>query len=155
MPAAAMVCAAAFAGCAGTPESTEERFAGVQERGAAVMGVDQYTSAHVFESLPDGGRIELQRDRDDPGGVAQIRKHMREIRDAFGKGDFSLPGMVHAMKVPGTDVMAAEKASLRYEYRELPRGAELRIHAASPQALAAVHEFLAFQRMDHRAHGGH
>jgi hypothetical protein len=30
-------------------------FAAMQERGRMVMGVDQYTSAHVFEDLPDGG----------------------------------------------------------------------------------------------------
>ena len=42
-----------------TPKS-DSAFAQVQERGRAVMGVDQYTSTHVFESLPDGGRIVLQ-----------------------------------------------------------------------------------------------
>lgn len=150
--AAAATLLVTLAACAGTPESTDERFAGVQARGAVAMGVDQYTSSHVFESLPDGGRIELQRDVDDPAGVAQIRTHMQQIRDAFTKGDFTLPGMVHAMKVPGTDVMAAERASLRYENRELPRGGEVRITASTPKAVAAVHEFLAFQRMDHRSH---
>jgi len=29
-------------------------FAAMQERGQMVMGVDQYTSAHIFEDLPDG-----------------------------------------------------------------------------------------------------
>jgi len=33
----------------------------MQSRGAQVMGVDQYTSAHVFEDLPDGGRVVLDR----------------------------------------------------------------------------------------------
>ena len=42
-----------------------------------------------------------------------------------------------------------------FEYRELPRGAKVRIHTATPETVKAVHEFLAFQRMDHRAHGGH
>ena len=28
----------------------------MQTRGVHVMGVDQYTSAHVFEDLADGGR---------------------------------------------------------------------------------------------------
>jgi hypothetical protein len=37
----------------------------------------------------------------------------------------------------------------------LPGGGEVRIRTASPAALAAIHEFLAFQRMDHRAHEGH
>ena len=39
--------------------ATDTSFAAMQARGETVMGVDQYTSAHVFEDLPDGGRIIL------------------------------------------------------------------------------------------------
>ena len=60
--------------------NAEDRaFAGVQERGRVAMGVDQYTSSHRFEPLPDGGRIVLRRDVDDPAGVARIREHMSYI----------------------------------------------------------------------------
>ena len=45
-----------------TPDSG---FAGVQARGEVAMGVNQYTSSHVFEPLADGGRIELQRNAND------------------------------------------------------------------------------------------
>lgn len=142
--------------CGHTREAGDERFAGVQERGAEVMGVDQYTSAHVFESLPDGGRIELQRDATDSAGVAQIRRHMQEIRAAFEAGDFRLPGVVHAMsEVPGTRVMSERRAAIRYTYRALPGGGEVRLATDDTTALRAIHEFLAFQRMDHRAHGHH
>ena len=34
-------------------------FRSMQERGHMAMGVDQYTSAHQFDLLPDGGRIAL------------------------------------------------------------------------------------------------
>jgi len=34
------------------------------------MGVDQYTSRHVFDDLPDGGRVVL--DRDDASDTAAI-----------------------------------------------------------------------------------
>jgi hypothetical protein len=115
------------------------------------MGVDQYTSQHRFEPLPDGGRIELQRDTGDTAGVATIRAHMRDIAGRFSQGDFSIPGFVHAQEVPGTRVMAEKKASITYEARDLPGGAEVRIRS-DPDAVAAIHEFLAFQRGDHRAH---
>lgn len=142
------------AGCAAKPAgSDDERFAGVQERGRAAMGVDQYTSSHVFEALPDGGRIELQRDVPDSAGVTTIRAHMEDIRAAFSQGDFRIPGFVHAMPtVPGTAVMAAKRDAIRYEVRPLPRGAELRLTTSDPAAVRAIHEFLAFQRMDHRTH---
>lgn len=132
---------------------SDSAFAATQRRGQQVMGVDQYTSTHVFESLPDGGRIVLQRDAADPVGEATIRAHLRDIRARFMRGDFSLPGTVHDMEVPGTQVMARRRRRIRYVMESLPRGGQVRIITKDPQALAAVHEFLAFQRMDHRAMG--
>jgi len=127
-------------------------FAALQSRGHEAMGVDQYTSSHRFDPLPDGGRIELQRDRTDRAGVETIRAHMRDIAGRFSQGDFAIPGFVHAQEVPGTRIMAERKAQISYEAHDLPGGAEVRIRTTDSTALAAVHEFLAFQRGDHRAH---
>ena len=144
-------------GCARGPSPavpTDSAFAAVQDRGAAVMGVDQYTSAHVFEDLPDGGRIVLQRnDATDSASIAVIRGHMRTIAAAFARGDFQAPGLVHARQVPGTDVMQRRRSAIAYAVLERPRGAELRITTNDAEALRAVHTFLAFQRSDHRAAG--
>ena len=131
--------------------STDSTFAAMQQRGRRAMGVDQYTSTHHFDALPDGGRIELQRDIDDSAGVAQIRTHLQGIAKAFAACDFNMPAFVHMQDVPGTKVMAAKRAAITYTYRELPRGGEVRIATTDPEALAAIHEFLAFQRKDHRA----
>jgi hypothetical protein len=128
-------------------------FAGMQHRGKQAMGVDQNTSTHKFDALPDGGRIELQRDVDDTAGVTAIRAHIRAIAKAFKSGDFSTPEFVHMKTVPGTKVMAAKRAVITYEPHDLPRGAELRIRTADPAALAAIHDFMKFQRSDHHADG--
>ena len=129
-------------------------FAAVQERGKGVMGVDQYTSKHVFEDLPDGGRVVLDRDdAADTAAVSTIRAHMREIASAFQRGDFTLPGVVHAQEVPGTRVMSTKRSAITYEAVDRPRGAEVRIRTTDSSAVRAVHDFLAFQRMDHRAAG--
>jgi hypothetical protein len=134
--------------------TADSAFAAVQTRGAAVMGVDQYTSAHVFEDLPDGGRIVLDRaDSTDTAAVRTIREHMRTIASAFARGDFAAPGLVHDRVVPGTDVMAARRASIEYAASDRPRGAEVRIRTTDSAAVRAVHAFLAFQRSDHRAAG--
>lgn len=128
-------------------------FGALQERGATAMGVDQYTSTHRFDALPDGGRLELQRDVDDPAGTARIRAHLHEVADAFSRGDFSVPAFVHLREVPGAATMAAKRGAITYTFRELPRGGELRIATADPEAVRAVHEFMAFQRSEHRAGG--
>ena len=149
-------------GCSRSPGSSagsgsDSAFAAVQKRGAVAMGVDQYTSAHVFEPLPDGGRIVLQRDSVDPAGITTIRAHMEDIAVRFARGDFSLPGFVHDGPVPGTGVMAARRSVIQYRADTLPRGGEVRIRSDDAEAIAAIHEFLAFQARDHRAasHSSH
>jgi dienelactone hydrolase len=136
-----------------TSAARDSGFAGVQSRGAMAMGVDQYTSSHVFESLPDGGRIVLQRDSVDSAGTATIRSHLQHIARAFANGDFALPGFVHAEEVPGTAVMRARRASIRYEFDTLPRGGQVRIQGSDSVAIHAIHDFLAYQREDHHAAG--
>ena len=146
-------CAAPRAPGAGDPPA-DSTFASLQRRGQAAMGVDQYTSTHIFEDLADGGRVVLERDdAADSAGVATIRAHMREIAAAFAGGDFAVPGFVHAREVPGTATMTRLRGRIAYEPVDRPRGAELRIRTSDPEAVRAVHAFLAFQRMDHRAAG--
>jgi hypothetical protein len=129
---------------------SDTAFASMQERGKAAMGVDQYTSTHQFEDLPDGGRIELQRDSSDHAGVAQIRAHLQRIAKAFAAGNFNVPGFVHAGEVPGTSVMRERRAGISYRFSPLPGGGQVRIVTADRTARRAVHEFLAFQRREHR-----
>ena len=129
----------------------DSAFALVQTRGHAAMGVDQYTSTHRFEPLPDGGRIILVRDGDDAAGVTQIRAHMAKIAVAFGRGDFTIPGFVHDRAVPGTATMAAHRSRISYIADTVPDGGSLRIYSTDSIAISAIHLFLAFQRQDHRS----
>lgn len=117
------------------------------------MGVDQYSSAHQFDELPNGGRIELQRDSTDTAGVRTIREHLQRIAVAFAGGDFSLPGFVHADSVPGTAVMAGNQRLMRYEFRPLSGGGEVLLTSTDSATVSAIHAFLAFQRQDHHAAG--
>jgi hypothetical protein len=166
MPRAPLLVLIMLAACSGGPgrsapsaqeaarEPADSAFALVQTRGHAAMGVDQYTSQHRFESLPGGGRISLKRDADDSAGAAQIRRHMQTIALAFAGGEFALPGFVHDREVPGTAVMAQRRSHITYTVDTLPRGGQLRIRSDDSVAVAAIHEFLSFQRQDHRSGGG-
>jgi hypothetical protein len=135
------------------PAKSDSAFEALQKRGAGVMGVDQYTSAHRFITSPDGGTIALERDTRDTAGVKAIRDHLRSIARAFAAGDFSASAIVHAQPVPGTAVMRARRGLIRYQFRALPGGGEVRITTRDPDARRAIHEFLAFQRTDHRTKG--
>jgi hypothetical protein len=128
-------------------------FAALQARGLSAMGVDQYTSVHTFDVLEDGGRIALERAVDDAEGVEAIRTHLREIAEAFRAGDFATPFFVHDGEVPGTRVMARKKAAIEYVFRPLERGGEVLLTTRDREALAAITEFMRFQREAHRASG--
>lgn len=139
-----------LAGCGRSNDGDD--FAALQARGEHVMGVNQSTSAHVFEDRPDGGRIVLERaDASDTVDIRQIRAHMHAIAAAFRAGDFTQPFEVHAQTVPGTEAMRAKRAAIRYETSDLPRGGEVRIRTADAEAIAAIHEFLESQRSQHHA----
>ncbi len=136
-----------------TQAGGDSAYAAMQARGKQVMGVDQYSSVHVFDALPDGGRIELQRPEADSADVEAIRDHLRDLSRRFAAGDFSLPGMVHDEEVPGARTLAERRDHVHYEFRPLPKGGELRITSHDEQALAALREFMAFQRREHHAAG--
>lgn len=146
---------ALLSGCAAPKRpSGDSAYAEVQRRGATVMGVDQYTSQHVFESLPDGGRIMLERDdAGDTAAIRTIRAHMRDVATDFRDGNFTKPFQVHAMEVPGTAAMSRLRGAITYTIEDLPRGAQVRLTTSDSAAVTAIHEFLAFQRTDHRAAG--
>jgi hypothetical protein len=158
MPSARVIAIAALivpamAGAQAQPahDSAHAAHADMQKRGAEVMGVDQETSVHVFEALPNGGIIELQRAGADTAGTRAIRRHLRAISQAFRAGDFSSPSYIHMTSVPGARVMAERANLIRYDYRELPRGGALRISTTDLAARKAIWEFVAYQRNEHMA----
>ena len=128
-------------------------FASLQRRGKVAMGVDQYSSVHRFDDLADGGRIRLERDRDDVSGTRAIQAHLKGIATAFASGNFDTPAFVHMQHVPGSADMARGRGVIRYTFRPLRRGGELRIITSDTSARRAIHEFLAFQRAEHHAAG--
>jgi hypothetical protein len=144
------VALASTSACDRTGEPLEPEngaLAALQARG------DQHTSTHLFDAVPDGGRIGLQRSVDDAAAVDVIRRHLRGIAEAFASGNFRPPAFVHMRQVPGMAVMAERKDRIERVYRDLPRGGELRLVTNDPDALRAIHELVAFLRERHRAGG--
>jgi hypothetical protein len=128
-----------------------DHHAGVDRRGDEVMGFSHETTRHHFLLTREGGRIEVvTTDERDTAGRDRIRGHLREVADAFAKGDFSMPRAIHDRVLPGVAVMTERKGSLRYSFEEIERGGRVRIRTRDAQALAAVHEFLRSQIEDHR-----
>src|SRR5215831_16086170 len=128
----------------------DEHMKQLNERGAAAMGFDQNTTQHTFTATPDGGSIAVDvKDAADAQTRDQIRAHLKEIADAFAKGDFSKPFLTHAEVPPGVPVMAEKKDAIRYTYSDTPNGGVVRIRTKDAQALDAIHAFLKYQMQEH------
>ena len=129
----------------------DAHLAAVNARGEAAMGFSQTETAHHFLLTRDGGVIQVEvKDPADAANRERVRQHLAHVAQMFAAGDFDTPMLVHARAVPGTPALSRLKSEIAYAYEETERGGRVRITTRSPEALAAVHEFLRFQIADHQ-----
>ena len=122
----------------------------MKQHGNAAMGFDQDRTTHHFLMTSDGGSIAVDaNDPADQASIAQIRSHLQNISIAFKHGDFGKPRETHSEYPAGVPVMQRLKDEMTYAYAETLRGGIVRIVTANPEALAAVHAFLAYQVKEH------
>jgi hypothetical protein len=135
------------------PVSTQEAdsaFKAMDQRHGEVVGDDPMALEHQFVATADGGDIILERQIHEDLGINQIRAHLLLIARSFARGDFSLPGFVHDKPVPGTVVMSDRADKITYTVEDLPHGGVVHIQTKDPEALSAIHSFIAFQIAEHR-----
>jgi len=132
--------------------AAQDHHAATESRGAKVMGFDQKATTHHFSLFTDGGAIEVSvKAPSDTKNRDAIRSHLPHVATMFRDGNFDAPMLVHdSTNVPGTKIMAARKAAIRYDYVETATGGRVNIVTTDPEALKAVHEFIRFQISDHR-----
>lgn len=131
----------------------DQHFHGVQQRGEAHagMGFSQTETTHHFFLTPTGGIIQVTaNDPKDSASIKQVQAHFQHIAMLFAQGDFNIPHFVHAQNPPGVKTMQKLKGQIAYKDEKLDNGAKLVISTKSPEALAAIHDFLRFQITDHR-----
>jgi hypothetical protein len=130
----------------------DAQMAGMNHRGATVMGFDQEKTTHHFYLYEDGGAIDVSvNDAADAANRDAIRSHLPHIATLFGQGNFEAPMAVHDTKtVPGTAEMASLKDKISYRYVESSTGGRVDIVTRDAAALKALHQFLRFQIADHK-----
>ena len=129
--------------------STEHRHQ-VEQNGDKAMGFSHEKTTHHFLLRAHGGVIQVDANSaEDRESREQIQSHLAHIATMFAAGDFNTPMLVHSVTPPGTSTMTKLKGEIKYTYEASPRGGRVVIATSSPEALAAVHEFLRFQIKDH------
>jgi hypothetical protein len=132
-------------------QASDQHVAGVDARGDHAMGFSHENSAHHFHLLVDGGTIEvLANDANDTATRDEIRMHLSHIAKMFTDGDFQVPMFIHDTVPPGVPVMKSKRSAITYAFEPTTNGGQVRIASTDPDAVNAIHEFLAFQIDDHR-----
>lgn len=151
---AATVAFSAFFMIAQNPaQSDPEHHQGVVQRGEshAGMGFSQTTTTHHFILTNNGGIVQVT--ANDPKNAEQIdtiQTHLEHIAAMFSEGNFSIPHFVHDQTPPGVSTMKKLQKSIKYSEESFATGARVRMQSDSPEAIAAIHDFLQFQIKDHQ-----
>lgn len=119
-------------------------------RGNSAMGFDADKTTHHFFQNSVGGTIQVT--ANDPADRASrdtIQTHLQHIAERFKAGDFDIPMFVHDQVPPGVPAMKRLKAEISYKYVAMDRGGRLEISTKNAEAIAAIHEFLRFQIVEH------
>ena len=125
--------------------------AALKERGRRAMGFDQDRTTHHFILRPDGGIISVEvNDPNDDTNRNAIRTHLERIAEDFTMGRFDAPFATHGEEPPGTSAMRAQRRSIRYVVEQTASGARVRISSTNDAAIAAIHDFLAYQIREHQ-----
>jgi hypothetical protein len=127
-----------------------QKEAEMKKRGTAAMGFDQDRVAHHFVLTPQGGTIQVDvTDGSDEKNLQAIRVHLRQIAEAFARGDFDAPFVTHGEVPPGVPTLKRLKSAVTYMFEETPGGGGVRMLSDDMEALAAIHEFLRYQIREH------
>jgi hypothetical protein len=109
------------------------------------------TTRHSFRLFADGGAIELRaNDAADQATIDGVRTHLQEIADQFAANDFGTPAFVHGRAPSGVAEMKQLHDAIAFKYESVKGGGRIRMTTANPEALAAMHDFLKFQVVEHR-----
>jgi hypothetical protein len=120
------------------------------DRGDEGMGFLQTKTTHHFLLKRDGGVISVSaNDPKDSSTRQRIRVHLEHAAHAFSQGDFDIPMFVHDQVPPGAPEMKRLTSRIRYCFTDTEAGGQVSISSHSPDAVTAIHNFLAFQIREH------
>ncbi|NJD08058.1 MAG: aspartate carbamoyltransferase [Methylococcaceae bacterium] len=115
-------------------KSSDARFDEVARLSSEVMSFDLDRTIHVFTPTPSGGIQQvLTKEADDTCQIDLVRSHLMDVAKAFRAGEFSAPESIHGADMPGLDrLKEATPGQMQVEYRELPKGAQIKHATAKP-----------------------
>lgn len=128
-----------------------QRQAEVAKKGKDVMPFTLSATKHIFTKTAEGGiqRV-IAKKSTDAVQVKLVRKHLKEIREQFLRGDFSGPGHIHGQDMPGlSELRDAKPGQIDINYIDVKGGAELTYKTSEATLVSALHRWFDAQLSDH------
>ncbi|MEC4748093.1 aspartate carbamoyltransferase [Methylomicrobium sp. Wu6] len=131
--------------------ASPQRMENVEHRREELVPYAADKTLETFSKTVHGGVMHvIAKTADDSKQVQLIQNYLRQIADAFGKGDFSSSEKMHGANMPGLQQLKTAKTDdIRFEYKGLPNGAQIHFSTEYPQYVQALHEWLDAQIKDH------
>ncbi|GAC1644815.1 MAG: hypothetical protein NVS4B8_15800 [Herpetosiphon sp.] len=127
-----------------------QRLMHVAQSGVVVMPFALDKTRHHFEQTDDGGvQTVLAIDSGDAAEIQLIREHLQHETDRFTHGHFSDPARIHGTEMAGLSELQAGAGSIKVEYKDVPKGGEIRYVSNDVRLVRALHRWFAAQVADH------
>lgn len=135
-------------------KTDEKRLNEIAERGSYVMPFDLEKTTHIFTQTSSGGIQQvIAKNKSDTEQINLIRVHLSEISNEFKRGNFSNPEKIHGKDMPGlAELKAAQSGQIKFEYEELPDGAQITYSTESEKLKRVIHQWFDAQFSDHACH---
>lgn len=132
----------------------EKRLDEIAERGSHVMPFDLEKTTHIFTQTSSGGIQQvIAKNKSDTEQINLIRVHLSGISNEFKHGNFSNPEKIHGTNMPGlAELKAAQSGQIKFEYEELPDGAQITYSTEVEKLKHAIHQWFDAQLSDHARH---
>ena len=137
-------------GCAVAPAQTKQEH--VHHIGHSVMPFDLAKTTHIFRMTESGGTQRVVvKDATAKDQVALIQQHLQHEAEAFQRGDYADPALLHGADMPGLSALQAGAAQIKVSFAALPDGAEITFETTDLHLLTAIHKWFGAQLSEHGA----
>ncbi len=141
-----------FSSTASSEEQADpKRMAEVKQREQQTVPFAMDEVRHSFTKTVHGGVQHIVvKSADNTEQIKLIQDYLFKLSNEFRKGDFSETERIHGPDMPGlAQLKKAQTDDIRFEYKELPDGAQIHYSTEYPQYVQALHEWFDAQTSEH------
>lgn len=135
-------------------KASPERIDEVKQRTQQIVPYSEEQTLQMFTKTVHGGvQHVVVKSAENTEQIKLIQAHLQKMVENFSKGDFSETAQMHGDNMAGlAQLKMAKPYDIKYEYKALPKGAQIHYSTEEPKFAQALHEWFDAQTSDHDSH---